>query len=100
MSRAYQVTATVQTSLGVSYSVISGSINVTNGETFQFTATCGIPNGPGTASLYAQADRTSYQVRTVRRWGVPTIGGGSMHEETKVSGTLYAYKPNLRYSCV
>ncbi|WP_148272797.1 hypothetical protein [Microbacterium testaceum] len=100
VSRAYQVTATVQTSLGVSYSVISGSINVTNGETFQFTATCGIPNGPGTASLYAQADKTSYQVRTVRRWGVPTAGGGSMHEETKVSGTLYAYKPNLRYSCV
>lgn len=100
VSRAYQVTATAQTSLGVSYSVISGSINVTNGETFQFTATCGIPNGPGTASLYAQADKTSYQVRTVRRWGVPTVGGGSMHQETKVSGTLYAYKPNLRYSCV
>ncbi|BAJ76189.1 hypothetical protein MTES_3225 [Microbacterium testaceum StLB037] len=41
-----------------------------------------------------------FRVKTVRRWGVPTAGGGSMHTETKVSGWLVAYKPNGRFSCV
>ena len=100
VSRTYTVTATAQTSLGVSYSVISSSIGVTAGASVAVSASCGVPNGPGSATLYAQAEKTRYQVKTVRRWGVPTVGGGSMREETKVSGTLYAYKPNGRFSCV
>lgn len=100
VSRTYTVTASTQTSLGVSKSIISGSIGVTDGQSTAVAATCGVPNGPGTATLYAQAEKTLYQVKTVRRWGVPTAGGGSMHTETKVSGWLAAYKPNGRFSCV
>lgn len=100
VSRTYTVTASTQTSLGVSKSVISASIGVTDGASVAVTASCGVPNGPGTATLFAQAEKTLYQVKTVRRWGVPTAGGGSMHTETKVSGWLVAYKPNGRFSCV
>ena len=99
VSRSYTVTATAQTSLNVSYSVISSSIGVTAGASYTVSATCGVPNGPGTATLYAQAAKTTYQVRTVRHRGVPTAGGGSMHTDTNTSGSLTAYKPNGKFTC-
>ena len=99
ISRLYNATSTAQTSLGVSYSVISSSIGVSNGSTIGMTVTCGVSKGPATATLYAQAAKTTYQVRTVRRWGVATAPGGSMKTETKTSGLLTAYKPNGKYTC-
>lgn len=99
ISRTYDVTSSVQTALSVSMSIVSASIGVSQGESISVSTTCGIPKGPGTATLYAQAAKTTYQVQTVRRWGVPHVGGGSMHTETKTSGTLTAYKPNGKFTC-
>lgn len=100
VSRSYEVSSSSQTALSVSYATIAGSTGVTNGQSVTYSATCGINSGPGTATLYAQANKTTYQARTVRHWGVPNAGGGSMHTETKTSGTLAAYKPNGKFTCV
>lgn len=99
VSRSYDVEATVETDLSVSLSIVSASIGVSQGVSSTVTATCGVSKGPGKATLYAQAAKTTYRVKTIRHWGVPSAGGGSMHTETKTSGTLTAYKPNGKFTC-
>ncbi|MEV8214712.1 hypothetical protein [Leifsonia sp. NPDC077715] len=99
ISRTYTVNATVETALNVSAATVGASIGVSAGAGLSVAVTCGISRGPASVSLYAQAVKKTYQVRTTRYYGVPVPGRG-LSTQVKTSGTLTAYKPNGRYSCV
>lgn len=99
ISRTYTVTATVETALNVSAATIGSSIGISAGAGVSVAVTCGINRGPGSVTLYAQAVKKTYQVRTTRYYGVP-VPGRSLSTQVTTSGTLTAYKPNGRYSCV
>ena len=94
VAHSYTSTATVQTALGFSTRFVGGQIGITHGASSETRASCSV-KGPGRVSLYASANKTTYQVRTVRKHGVPP----RIRTSTNTSGTLTAYAPNGGFSC-
>lgn len=95
ISRSYTVTGTAQGALNMSASAVAGSLGFSISQGVAVGVTCGVSKGPGTVTLYGSADRLTYQVRSVRTYGVSP----KYKTETRTSGTLTAYKPNGRYFC-
>lgn len=95
VSRSYTVTGTVQTALNMSASAIGSSLGISISQGVSLTVSCGVSSGPGTATLYASANKITYQVKSVRTYGVAP----QYKYETKTSGVLTAYKPNGKYLC-
>lgn len=99
ISRTYEASATIQTALNVSAATVGSSIGIGAGAGVKIQVTCGVSKGPGTVNLYAQAVKKTYQVLTTRHYGVQAVGS-KVKTEVKTSGTLAAYKPNGKYSCL
>ncbi len=95
IGKTYGVTASVQGALDLSAASVGSSLGITVGETQSVSVTCKLAKGPGTVTLYAGANKTTYQVKRVQTSGVAP----KLKTKTTMSGVLTAYKPNGRYVC-
>lgn len=96
LTNIYSVSGSAQASLGMSAGAVSSSLGFTLGVSYSVSVTCGVgTSGPRSATAWASGDKITYNVKSVRTYGVPP----KTKQETKTSGTLTAYKPNGRFVC-